>query len=165
MYPRHHLPWRMQRKLNSRSLTTMAHFYNDRRCMLSYWLFFLGFALAIGALLAKTWRINKILRQENFRRVEVQPMDVILPGALLFLSNFVIMLAWNTISPLGYEVVLDDEDLSQQDEFGRCVEDHFGLSWIVVPNTPFLDLLRRMMHAFLRKVQFPIFTLFCHCSL
>ena len=49
----------------------------DVACTIYPWLFVNGFVIAFTALLVKTRRINKILNQPNFRRVQVTPFDVI----------------------------------------------------------------------------------------
>mmetsp|Transcript_1378 Transcript_1378/g.2985 ORF Transcript_1378/g.2985 Transcript_1378/m.2985 type:complete len:1168 (+) Transcript_1378:302-3805(+) len=107
-------------------------------CMATHWFFNFGFGLAFSALFAKMWRINKILGDgvEHFRRVVVQPKDVMVPGIIIVLGNLLILLCWQIMDPLRF--VWRDEVESPVDKFGRyteqthmCVSEKGYDSWFI----------------------------------
>jgi len=48
-------------------------------CMLTPWLFFIGFATSFSALLSKTWRVNKVFNHPALKRIKILPLDVMKP--------------------------------------------------------------------------------------
>jgi len=46
------------------TLAIELSFVTDFGCMASWWFFAIGFSIAISALLAKTWRVNKVRKNE-----------------------------------------------------------------------------------------------------
>lgn len=87
-------------------------------CMMSPWLFSVGFVTSFAALFSKLWRINKIFQSNRFQRVKVTEKDVLVPFAVLFFVNFALLLAWTIADPLIW-------DRKQADDFnnsyGRCI--------------------------------------------
>jgi ABC-type branched-subunit amino acid transport system substrate-binding protein len=87
----------------------------DVGCMLDKYLFSVGFSTTFAALFSKTWRINIVLANaKKFRRVTIRPRDVLLPFAVLVVSNMAILVTWTIVAPLKWERIIDAED-----EFGQ----------------------------------------------
>jgi hypothetical protein len=91
----------------------------DVGCMAVPWLFTIGFVTAFSALISKTWRLNRLFKSgARFRRISIQPKDVILPFILLMGLSLVILIAWTIVSPLEWQ----RRDLDNFDQFGRNTE-------------------------------------------
>ncbi|CAB9525052.1 Gamma-aminobutyric acid (GABA) B receptor [Seminavis robusta] len=95
----------------------------DRACMAFPWLFFCGFVIAFSAVLAKTWRANKLINSgRGMRRITINAQDVILPFVVLLTTNIALLTAWTVVSPYTYVI----EDMLDYDSFGRSLES-FGV--------------------------------------
>lgn len=93
----------------------------DAACMSVPWLLFLGFVLAISAILSKTWRLRELLdAAEAMRRVRISSLDAMQPFALLLAINASMLIACNVVSPVSYVRV----DIANYDEFGRSTESY-----------------------------------------
>ena len=101
----------------------------DVACMVTPWLFVLGFAVTFAALFSKTWRINKLFHHHSMRRVTITPQDVMLPLVLLLLVDILVLALWTGLSPLQWV-----RDVSEVDLFGQIVETeghcYSGSEWI-----------------------------------
>jgi hypothetical protein len=65
-------------------------------CMAVPWLAFLGFTVAFSALVAKTWRINKVFSEgSRFTRTKVTERDVLIPFFLLMTANLAVSVLWS----------------------------------------------------------------------
>lgn len=106
----------------SHQTTTTQESRDTLACMATPWLFCLGFAIAISALLAKAWRLSKLMASgRGMRRITVQPKDVILPFVVLVVLNIALLAAWAIVAPLAYERVWVETNI---DVFGRRVESY-----------------------------------------
>jgi hypothetical protein len=74
----------------------------SRACNAVAWLLSLGFTITMATLFSKLWRINRLFGEQQFRRVQVKVMDVMLPFATLFTLNFAFLLAWTIADPLQW---------------------------------------------------------------
>ena len=64
------------------------------------WLVSLGFTISFAALFAKIWRVNQVMSAaKKFTRIKVTEKDVIKPFLILFVLNFVLLLAWQLVDP------------------------------------------------------------------
>jgi len=88
-------------------------------CMSIPWLLCIGFATTFSALLAKTWRINKIFHCTTMRRIKVTPFDVMRPLFVSLAANTLILSVWSAISPLTWQ-----REVVAVDVFDRVVESH-----------------------------------------
>ena len=111
------IPLSLQEPVSQRGL--------DVACMISPWLVSIGFVTSFAALFAKTWRLNKIFNTRNesgFRRIEVQPQDVLIPFFVLMAINIIMLTAWTIVSPLRWVRV----PKNSYDSFGR-VNESYGI--------------------------------------
>lgn len=93
----------------------------DAACMASPWLFVCGFSIAFSTISTKCWRISIVVRESiEMRRVNVRPVDVILPFVILSAVNVTLLTAWTLNAPLVWARVA----VSNYDEFGRSVESY-----------------------------------------
>ena len=50
-----------------------------------------------------TYTLSQLLSSgHSFRRVVVEPKDVLLPGAAILLANIVVLTLWHTLAPIKY---------------------------------------------------------------
>jgi len=90
----------------------------DISCMALPWLICLGFSVAISALFAKLWRINKLFTaSRSCRRVQVRVQDVAMPLVVLLVANITILICWTLIDPLVYKRF----EMMPWSTYGRCV--------------------------------------------
>jgi hypothetical protein len=89
-------------------------------CMSVPWLLTIGFITSFSVLFAKTWRVNKILLNSNFKRVTVKLRDVLYPFVVLLLVNVALLTAWTLVVPLVWERT----SFVSIDEFGRSAESY-----------------------------------------
>uniref|UniRef100_A0A7S3L1A8 G-protein coupled receptors family 3 profile domain-containing protein n=1 Tax=Amphora coffeiformis TaxID=265554 RepID=A0A7S3L1A8_9STRA len=85
-------------------------------CMSTPWLGFGGFSLTFSALFAKTMRVNKVFNSTE-RRTTVTATDVMVPFAILFCANMVILTIWTVVDPLVYT----RQDLPGTDGWNRVI--------------------------------------------
>lgn len=100
----------------------------DVACASAPWLFFLGFVVTFSALFAKTWRINQVVNNAtNFRRVEINPRDVMMPLVVLLVGNLCVLAAWTITNPIRYErETLEVDRYGRPSEsIGSCVSDRW----------------------------------------
>jgi hypothetical protein len=125
----------------------------DIACQIYPWLLLNGFVIAFSALFTKTHRINKIMKQPNFKRIKVTPFDVMRPMLFFvsgkshfsnrrnprqvfrdiltnyylsfFAANILVLSFWAVRSPITWE---REGEVEAEDEFGSHVvaEDEFG---------------------------------------
>ncbi|CAB9518313.1 acid type B receptor subunit 2 [Seminavis robusta] len=94
----------------------------DLACMITPWLFVVGYTIAISALMAKAWRLSKlILSGRGMKRITVHAQDVLLPFMLLMTLNVGILTAWTVVAPLTYQRVWLEDHI---DFYGRRVESY-----------------------------------------
>jgi ABC-type branched-subunit amino acid transport system substrate-binding protein len=94
----------------------------DVACMIIPWLVFIGFVIALSALLAKSWRLNKLMRAGmQMRRIQVNVVDVMWPFAVLMTTNVALLFAWTLVAPLTYARIQDSDNV---DRFGRSAESY-----------------------------------------
>lgn len=104
----------------------------DVTCMMIPWLLSMGTCIVFSALFSKLWRINRVLGAGH-RRLSIKEKDVILPAAVMFGLNFIVLICWTAISPLRWErVPVSDEPWST---FGICASENEALEmacWIAI---------------------------------
>ena len=100
----------------------------DMVCMANAWLLSMGFCLVMSALLAKLWRINKVVDTARaFRRTNVTVKSAVLNFSVQFVVNFILMLVWTLVDPLTYDIhVVENENWKQ---YGTCTNME-GPGWI-----------------------------------
>jgi len=84
--------------------------YLDRSCVEQVWCYFLGNALIFGAMIAKLWRVTKLLVNPAMRDIRV-PLPVFLRhvGALVLL-HVALLTAWTVNAPPYYRIEVFDRD-------------------------------------------------------
>lgn len=92
----------------------------DIACMATPWLLCCGFSTAFSAIFTKARRIRVVVKEAmGMHRVKIAPSDVMLPFALLMMTNVLILTAWTVTSPLTWSHIAVDNNF---DMFGRAVE-------------------------------------------
>jgi len=87
-------------------------------CMVSPWLFIVGFVISFSALFSKTRRINTIISQaRKFRRVQIQAKDVLPPFFCLLGLDVLLLSIWTALAPLTWTREVTDVDV-----FGRIAQ-------------------------------------------
>ena len=72
-------------------------------CMSVPWLGFIGFTVTFSALLAKTWRVNRLFNNKvEHARIQISEKDVLGPFAILLIGNIVVLICWTVLDPLTY---------------------------------------------------------------
>ena len=72
-------------------------------CMSVPWLAFSGLSVIFAALFSKTWRVNKLFHaSSSLTRIEVSKTDVLMPFAVVFTCNVVVLACWTALDPLTY---------------------------------------------------------------
>lgn len=102
--------------------------YGVAICMSVPWLASCGFTITFSALFSKTMRINKLFQsKELFRKELVGKRDVLLPFAVLFGLNVIILSLWTALDPLSY-VRLDHPGTDGWNRtissYGTCKSEH-----------------------------------------
>ncbi|CAB9510617.1 acid type B receptor subunit 2 [Seminavis robusta] len=92
----------------------------DKACMASAWLASIGFIICFSAIFSKIWRINKIFRNKEIQRITATQQDVLVPFAILFTINFILLLSWTLVDPLRFERVKVDSSSPFSDTHGVC---------------------------------------------
>ncbi|CAB9508681.1 Gamma-aminobutyric acid (GABA) B receptor [Seminavis robusta] len=96
----------------------------DAACMAVPWLFCIGYAIAVSALWSKAERINQLLNSgRSFRRLNVQPKDVMKSTLILLGTNLILLTAW-TISPWKLSWHRQNLSGNNVDSFGRALESY-----------------------------------------
>ena len=105
----------------------------DIACMAVPWLASTGFALIFAALFSKTWRVNRLFRHPEMRRVRISAVDVMSPLVVLMVLNVIVLLVWTTVSPLQWfrEVTAVDVFGRTIESRGYCTSDHF-LPFVII---------------------------------
>ena len=109
----------------------------DIACMTSPWLIVLGFVTSFSALFSKTWRLNKLLSAGvGMRRIEVKPMDVVWPFAILMTLNVGLLLGWSFTSPLRY-IRIEEHSFDTYgrglESYGRCTSEDKNHYYFLIP--------------------------------
>ena len=102
----------------------------DRACMAVPWLVTMGWSILFAALYAKLRRVNLVISNAKaFRSIKVSETDVMLPFAILFTCNLILMTLWTVLDPLVWTRV----ETSPTESYGACkVEDRYDVSWKVI---------------------------------
>jgi gamma-aminobutyric acid type B receptor len=74
----------------------------DFACASIPWLISTGFSITFSALFSKLWRINRLFNAPRFQRLKVEEKDVLLPFAVMFTLNLVILVSWTIIDPFQW---------------------------------------------------------------
>lgn len=99
----------------------------DAACMSVVWLVAIGFVLTISALLAKTWRLIKLMNSgRRMRRVNIDAKDVMLPFTALMVINVSLLLCITLITPFSYERV----EVANYDSLGRSLESYGTCNYV-----------------------------------
>jgi hypothetical protein len=75
----------------------------DVACVARPWLLSVGSAFCIAALFAKLYRINKLFHSQSFRRMQVQPKDVMILPIAFILVIVALNIVWNVLDPPHWE--------------------------------------------------------------
>mmetsp|Transcript_44759 Transcript_44759/g.136591 ORF Transcript_44759/g.136591 Transcript_44759/m.136591 type:complete len:286 (-) Transcript_44759:478-1335(-) len=79
----------------------------DIACMLSPWLFQVGFVTAFSAMFSKLFRVNKLFRGDRrFLRMTVQTKDVMIPFICILSVTMSVLIAWTVVAPLKYKIIV-----------------------------------------------------------
>jgi hypothetical protein len=71
----------------------------DIACLSFEWMYAIGFTVVFAGLFSKLWRINRIFRSPQFRRIHVQAKDVMKPFAILFFINCTLLILITVLDP------------------------------------------------------------------
>jgi hypothetical protein len=88
----------------------------DHACMASPWLLSIGFVICFSALFSKIWRVNRIFRQKDIKRLVVTIHDALLPLTVLFIANFICLLTWTVFDPLVWK----RKQINDYESYGYC---------------------------------------------
>jgi hypothetical protein len=99
----------------------------NKACMAIPWLISMGWSILFAALYAKLRRVNLVVRNAlAFRSVKVSEKDVMLPFAVLFTCNLVLMTVWTLVDPLIWKRI----QTSSTESYGACrVGDTESSTW------------------------------------
>jgi hypothetical protein len=101
----------------------------DRACMSIPWLVAMGWSVLFAALYAKIRRVNLVISNAMaFRSIKVSERDVMLPFAVLFTSNLILLTVWTIYDPLIWVRV----QTSPTDSYGTCSVQDDSSSWKVI---------------------------------
>jgi hypothetical protein len=75
----------------------------DVACAARPWLLSVGSAFCIAALFAKLCRINKLFHSQSYRRMQVQPKDVMIVPSAFILVIVTLNIVWNVLDPPHWE--------------------------------------------------------------
>jgi hypothetical protein len=107
----------------------------DMACMAAPWLFSMGFVTAFADLFSKIWRVNQIFRKGSFQKITVTERGVMVPFAILFSLNFVVLLAWT----LHDNLVWTRKPQGEWDSYGMC-SSHGKASFVYLALLGLIDL-------------------------
>jgi hypothetical protein len=105
----------------------------DVSCMATPWLLSMGVCIVFSTLFSKLWRLNRLLGT-GFRRFVLKEKDVILPAAIMFILNIIILLCWTVISPLQWDRVPVDS-IQLWNTVGVCASENEAVEkgcWIAI---------------------------------
>mmetsp|Transcript_32071 Transcript_32071/g.59275 ORF Transcript_32071/g.59275 Transcript_32071/m.59275 type:complete len:1074 (+) Transcript_32071:111-3332(+) len=92
----------------------------SKACMAVPWLVCSGFAITFSTLLAKLWRVHKVMSAaQNFRRIVVHQDNALKSIAILLTLNFVLLLCWTLTDPYVWRREIIDQDPTKS--YGFCV--------------------------------------------
>jgi 7 transmembrane sweet-taste receptor of 3 GCPR len=101
----------------------------DRACMAIPWLVAMGWSILFAALYAKIRRVNLVIRNAMaFRSITVSERDVMLPFAVLFTSNLILLTVWTIYDPLTWVRIQTSETTS----YGTCKVQASSDSWKII---------------------------------
>lgn len=101
----------------------------SRACMSVPWLLVMGFSFIFSALYAKIRRVNLVISNAvAFRHIKVSEKDVMLPFAILFTANVVLLTAWTVTDPLRWERI----PTGLTSSYGICTIHSEGSAWKVI---------------------------------
>jgi hypothetical protein len=90
----------------------------DKACMAVPWLISMGWSIIFSALYAKLRRVNLVISNAiAFRSIKVSEKDVMLPFAVLFTCNMILMTLWTILDPLVWNRI----QTSPTESYGACV--------------------------------------------
>ncbi|CAB9525747.1 ABC transporter substrate-binding protein [Seminavis robusta] len=98
----------------------------DVACMISPWLYGLGFVITFSALCAKIVRVKMIYSAgAAMRRKKVELMDVLIIMVVMLALEVTILLCWTLLSPsIWQRTVISTEDGYVTESFGSCTSEH-----------------------------------------
>jgi hypothetical protein len=97
--------------LTSTAIVALVQTESDLACVLSRWLYFVGFAIMFGTLFAKTWRVYKVLMNGMaMRRVEVSKQETLVIIAIITGVNIIVLAVWTVYDRPHWERTLIEED-------------------------------------------------------
>jgi hypothetical protein len=89
----------------------------------------MGFSFIFSALYAKIRRVNLVISNAvAFRHIKVSEKDVMLPFAILFTANVVLLTAWTVTDPLRWERI----PTGLTSSYGICTIHSEGSAWKVI---------------------------------
>lgn len=101
----------------------------DRACMAVPWLVAMGWSILFAALYAKVRRVNLVISNAMaFRSIKVSEKDVMLPFAVLFTSNLILLTVWTIFYPLSWVRIYT----SPTDSYGTCQVQDNSTSWKII---------------------------------
>lgn len=86
-------------------------------CIMNTWLFVVGFTATIGTVVAKDWRIYRILTQDKTSKQTIKDWHLICGVSVLVLIDFITMTIWTAVDPQVYEKTFLDTERTGQDVF------------------------------------------------
>lgn len=101
----------------------------SKACMAIPWLTSMGWSILFSALYAKIRRVNLVVANiVNFKKGQVTERDVMMPFAVLFTSNLILLLIWSLLDPLFWKRV----EVSPTESYGICSADADSVVWKIV---------------------------------
>jgi len=112
-------------------------------CMLSPWMYSVGFCITFGTLFSKLRRIKILIESaEHMRRVVVTKKDTLLMIGGVLLVDVVILSVWTVVSPLQWTRTVVNEDVFGYplSSVGQCTSDHWEVFVAIILSLHFLML-------------------------
>ncbi|XP_060073113.1 gamma-aminobutyric acid type B receptor subunit 2-like [Ylistrum balloti] len=86
-------------------------------CILKSWFLSIGFTASYGALIAKAWRIHKIITYAKYKKQNIKDWLLFLIIAILLLFDAIILITWLIVDPLRYQLVNGTKEDYGQDVY------------------------------------------------
>ncbi|XP_069119102.1 gamma-aminobutyric acid type B receptor subunit 1-like [Argopecten irradians] len=104
-------------------------------CIIKSWFLSIGFTTSYGALIAKAWRIHKIITYARYKKQNIKDWFLYLIIAILLLIDAVILVTWFSVDPLRYQLVNGTKEEYGEDVYVspytyKCASDSYV--WMAV---------------------------------
>mmetsp|Transcript_7702 Transcript_7702/g.13558 ORF Transcript_7702/g.13558 Transcript_7702/m.13558 type:complete len:650 (+) Transcript_7702:302-2251(+) len=106
---------------------------NNKACMAVVWLLYIGIGVIFSALLAKTYRINKIMKNaKKFKRITMKTRQTLFPVIAVLLLNIIVLSLFTVLDPMQFRFYVTAEDRFSRPSsiYWRCEVEGHG-EWMI----------------------------------